>query len=156
MFTIITPLTAISVVGCRGTKSKGGLPSMPRILSAVSSTDGKKVTITWDRPMEQTCSIKNQLSVIINGVPSTPTSISLNGDKLELTLATDIAGGDAVTWKYDDTGVCILHELGNVQQKASGGEFSVTNKVPAPVQHVRADTTWVTADSTIYSADKGA
>ena len=130
-------------------------PTVPKMVQAsIGDVQLNTITVLWDRPMQVTCDIKSQITVIIDGVvePVTevvfhPTNHSLMGffiNKL-------VEKNQVITWAYDDSGSCILQEVEEPKVEADNQTYKVYN---TSTLVVTADTDRVTADTELFTADK--
>ncbi len=72
----------------------------PTFTSATTSADGLKVILTYNEPLNATTAAKTAFAVKVAGAAATVNSVSVNGSTVELTLATAVAQGQAVTVGY--------------------------------------------------------
>ncbi len=152
----LTPLVALSILGCRGMPKPAPLGPVPAVRSSVTSTDGGHIHIIWDRTMMESCPIAGQINIIVDGNTVHPTSVVFTGKDMDLTVQPIILHGQIITWAYVDTGACDLHEVGQPTHEPDNQTYPVTNHVPVPVPSgVTADNTHITADDTTHTADQG-
>jgi len=113
----------------------------PLFLSAATNSAGTKIIMTYDEALDATHAAGvNDFQVTVAGIARTVSSVTVSGSTVELTLASAITNGQAVTVAYNDL------TPGNdpdIVQDAAGNDSAsivpaveVTNSVPAP-----ADTT---------------
>ena len=108
--------------------------------SVISPIQASKIFVKWDRPMEMTCDIKDQIHVVINsGAPALPTGIVFNGDNTEMgiVMAANFQTGDAVDWSYDPAGTCDLIQTAFPNTEADGISHVVVNQ--ALISHLWTD-----------------
>ncbi len=72
----------------------------PTFTSAATSADGLKVILTYSEALSATTVAKTAFAVKVAGVAATVSSVAVNGSTVELTLATAIGQGQAVTVGY--------------------------------------------------------
>lgn len=152
MINILTPLKPL---GCQGMTKAVPLGPVPKVTSSRTSIDGGQLVIHWDRPMTESCPIKDQINIIVDGAsPIHPTSVSFVGGVMTMVVSPAITNGQTVTWAYDDTGLCDLHEVGKPSHEPDNQTYGVFNRVPG-TPSVTADNTHITADDTTHTADQG-
>ena len=93
----------------------GQLSLDPKVyFSRVTPLNVNAIIATFNKSMEMTCDIKNQINVVIDGAPPIhPVSanfVSGSTSKIEILMATPFLSGQVVSWSYDDTGSCQLRE----------------------------------------------
>jgi uncharacterized repeat protein (TIGR02059 family) len=109
----------------------------PAFTSATTSADGLKVILTYNEPLSATTAAKTAFAVKVDGVIATISSVAVNGSTVELTLATSIGAGQAVTVGYKAPTASAATTNAAVQD--TGGNDAVT----------LAATTTVTNNSTV-------
>jgi len=77
----------------------------PVFQSAVTSTDGLKVTLTYNEALSATTAAKSAFAVKVNGIAATVSSAVVSGSTVVLTLATAIQKAQTVTVAYTDPSV---------------------------------------------------
>ena len=122
---------------------------LPTFVSAATSADGTKVTVTFSKAMAALPVAPAGFAVTVKGTDDSITAVALDADpsKIDLTLATPITS-------YSDA-VQVSYTAGTVQA-ADGGKLAsftaqgVTNNVPAPApQFYNAEVT-TQGDVSIY------
>lgn len=113
--------------------------SAPTVVSAATSIDGSKVLLTFTKAMADPSGKQAEFAVTAGGSVDIVTAASLGADPkvIELTLATPVAYGQAVTVSYT-AGTVTAADTGVL---ASFGPWTVTNNVPAPPTLSFASTT---------------
>jgi uncharacterized repeat protein (TIGR02059 family) len=74
--------------------------SGPTFTRATTSTDGLKVILTYNEPLFATTAGNTAFAVKVAGSATTVNSVAVNNSTVELTLATSIGAGQAVTVGY--------------------------------------------------------
>ncbi|SLM28453.1 exported hypothetical protein [Desulfamplus magnetovallimortis] len=74
----------------------------PVFQSTVTSTDGSKVILTYDGPLNDTTAEASAFEVTVNGNPNNVTVVTINGSTVELTLTSPVIYGQTVTVTYTD------------------------------------------------------
>ncbi|MBB6673782.1 SwmB domain-containing protein [Cohnella nanjingensis] len=112
----------------------------PEFVSAETNETGTIITVTFDKPMANPAGMHSNFSVKADGQPNFLKAAALNGtNKIDLTLATPVRGGQSVTVSY-------VYTIGKVAAAdkgllASFAEHPVMNKVTAtPPAFVSATT----------------
>jgi uncharacterized repeat protein (TIGR02059 family) len=72
----------------------------PTFTSATTSADGFKVILTYNEALGTTTAARTAFAVKVAGITATVSSVAVNGSTVELTLATSIGAGQAVTVGY--------------------------------------------------------
>jgi uncharacterized repeat protein (TIGR02059 family) len=72
----------------------------PTFTSATTSVDGFKVILTYNEPLRAASGAKTFFAVSVAGLAATVSSVDVSGSNIELTLATSIGAGQAVTVGY--------------------------------------------------------
>jgi len=126
----------------------GGEPSGPSpvILPAVLSSvieDGQAdgILVQWNISMGMSCDIKNQINVLVDGHVEHVTSVEFHPhdrSKMGIILVHAVTAGQTVTWAYDDTGHCDLHQDGVPTNEADNQTYDVTNNLSSPTPSTRA------------------
>jgi len=90
------------------------LSIVPRVkLSIINSFQVDTILVIWDRPMEMSCDVKSQITVLADGVPVPVQSVEFHLAKkseMEILVGSDFLAGQAVTWAYA-SGACKLQEI---------------------------------------------
>ena len=109
----------------------------PTFTSATTSADGLKVILTYNEALNATTAAKTAFAVKVAGVAATVNNVAVNGSTVELTLATAVAQGQAVTVGY--TAPAASAAASNAAVQDSAGNDAAT----------LAATTAVTNNSTV-------
>jgi uncharacterized repeat protein (TIGR02059 family) len=117
----------------------------PAFVSATTSSDGTKVTLTYSEPLHATTAAASQFVVQVAENSVTVSTVAVNGSTVQLSLASPITFGQAVTVAYTDP---TSANDSNAVQDLSGNDAasltatSVTNAVvdTTPPSFVSAST----------------
>ena len=108
----------------------------PRLVAAETNADGSKIILFYSQALDATTAgavSTAAFAVTVGGNPQTVNTASIQGARVELTLATPVAVGDAITVSYTiPTGInaaLIQDKAGNDASSLNARE--VLNKVPA-------------------------
>lgn len=108
----------------------------PAFQSAATSADGSKVILTYDEILSNTSAAIGAFSVMVGGSARGVTGVAVNGNKVELTLASAVANGETVTVTYNDpTGgndANALQDTAGNDAASISPAATVTNNVPVP------------------------
>ncbi len=90
------------------------LPPVPKVHgSIIFAGQPNGIQVHWDRPMEMTCDIKSQITVLADGVPVPVQSVEFHPNEkseMGILVGSDFLAGQAVTWAYA-SGACKLQEI---------------------------------------------
>ena len=133
--------------------------TVPKVRSStISTTSPDGISINWDRPMMISASLKDAITVKVNGTAVAVKNVvqnPTNPKQLGIVMNVPFKHGDVVTWAYNDqhaTEFLKGAEVGGV--KADNQTYSVVNNIPLYNGH-RADSTTWSADTTAFTADEG-
>jgi hypothetical protein len=103
---------------------------IPVVLNAETTTDGRKIQITFDRDMATPSSAPAGFTVTVNGTNNPITAVNLNSNKkiMELSLANTICSGQTVKLSYNPGTITSVD--GQKLEKLTNE--SVTNKSTVP------------------------
>jgi len=131
---------------------------VPQVISSIIRSDQPEgIRVKWDRPMMMTCDVKSQIKVIHGAVETAPTSVIFSPDKTEMgiVMAAPFTSVEVVTWAYDDTGGCDLHQVEAPNTEADNQTYNVLNQSQGVTLSVSADSTQVSVDNTNITVDEG-
>jgi VCBS repeat-containing protein len=126
---------------------------VPVLQSAVSSTDGTKLILTYDDPLSANTVSSSAYTISVDGVDVRLLKAAVVGSTVELNLATGLALGQLVRVAYTAPAMTLSTNNDAVQDAAGNNvaslsPFSIINKVIAPVP-----TRPVLLDDTVLSGD---
>jgi len=126
---------------------------VPNVLSSVISPDKPdEIIVMFDRDMEMSCNIYQDVTVKINGGagvnPQTTAFDVTDLKKLYIVMASPFSAGDTVTWAYDDTGSCTMNQVADPKTEADNQTYDVDNQltVTAPPPDVHISKAYTTTD----------
>jgi len=92
------------------------LPGRPlNVLSIICSTDGKTITLAFDKTVATIPSPAGGFTVLVNGYVRTISAIAIDATdktKINVTLATAVVGGNGINISYDGQGNVIATDTG--------------------------------------------
>ncbi len=111
----------------------------PTFVSAATNSDGTKVVLTFSESLHATTAASSAFAVNVGGTARPVSAVAVSASTVELTLASAISSGDAVTVTYTapasndaTTNSAVQDALGNDAAPITTAA-TVTNNVPAPV-----------------------
>ena len=133
------------------------LPLIPAVRrSDITPAGDDGILVVWDRAMTESCDIKDQINIIIDGAaPIHPETVVFTPDHktMGLIMAAPFTPNQTVTWAYDDTGACDLTEAAAPNTEAENQTYAVINHLTCDNKHLTADNTICKADSVLVTAD---
>ena len=133
----ITPLMPLTPLWGFGKGSSFVPGTVPRVKSSsISNTSPDGISIDWDRPMMISASLKEAITVKVNGTAVVVKNVvqnPTNPKQLGIVMNVPFNAGDVVTWSYNDqhaTEFLKGAEVGGV--KADNQTYAVVNSIVVP------------------------
>ncbi|MEY4284587.1 MAG: hypothetical protein RL111_1262, partial [Pseudomonadota bacterium] len=120
----------------------------PTFVSATTSTDGKKIILTYSEDLGATTAKAEAFTVKVGSTVVAINSVAVVGKTIELTMSTAIKKGDAITFAYQapasdasTTNTAIQDKTGNdaASQKETVVNNALNGVVPAPTLALNKD-----------------
>ncbi len=107
------------------------ISGIPVVLqSTIGDVTPDGITVVWDRQMIVTCDISSQITLLVDDNPVTVDEVQFHpSDKsiMGILIGRNFTSTEVVTWTYDDTGLCDLHQIATPQTEASTVTHDVVN-----------------------------
>ena len=121
---------------------------IPQVTGSIITSDQQNgILVRWDRPMLETCDVKDQIHVVINSnAPALPISIVFNGDQTQMgiVMAANFQAGDSVEWSYTPAGACELRQIADPFTEADGtNHVVISHIIDSPLWETEHGDQWV-------------
>jgi uncharacterized repeat protein (TIGR02059 family) len=99
----------------------------PTFSSATTNAAGTEVTLTFGEVLSATTAAASAFSVVVNGTPVTPSSVTISGSSVVLAVSPAIQVGDTVSFTYTDP---TAGNDSNAVQDAIGNDVASISSTP--------------------------